>query len=415
MSLFWIDNSRGLKISYNDLYKDLIKEGVGNIYIQNQNPYLVFVSLLRNLLSQKKSIILDADFSNEELLSLGISEKELLESKYFQYDLSVNFKSLDEIFDFYNANEEESEIEIFTSGTSGKPKKVNQNLANVVRAVKTNPSLKNNVWGFAYNPTHFAGLQVFFQAFFNKNTLVYIFNSDYGMTYEIFQKYGITHLSCTPTFMKMLIPNIHNSLENVLSLTFGGEKFDSKIQEKIQCKFPNASIKNVYASTEAGSLLRTDGEFFVIPERYKLFIKIENNELLINKKLLGTSNSFIFDGDWYRTGDLLEFVDNKKFRFVNRKSDMINVGGYKVNPSDVEDVIRKVEGVRDVVIFGRENSIMGNVIVANVIKEEDQENKQLKERIKKITASQLQEFKIPRIINFVDSFELTRTGKIKKA
>jgi acyl-coenzyme A synthetase/AMP-(fatty) acid ligase len=415
MSLFWIDDSRGLEISYKGLYEDLIKEGEGNVYIQYKNPYLVFVSLLRNLLSQKKSIILDADFSTGELLTLGVSEEELLNSKYFQYNLSVDFKSLDEIFDLYNTKKEELEIEIFTSGTSGKPKKVNQNLVNIVRAVKVNPSFEKNIWGFAYNPTHFAGLQVFFQAFFNKNTLVYIFDSDYEIAYKMFRNYGITHLSCTPTFMKMLIPYVSKSLENVSSLTFGGEKFDSNMESRITEKFPNAIIKNVYASTEAGSLLRTDGEFFVIPERYKLLIKIDNDELLINKELLGKSESFILEGNWYRTGDLVQFIDHEKFKFLSRKSEMINVGGYKVNPSEVEDVIRKVEGVKDIVVFGRANSIMGNVIVANIIKEEGQENKQLKERIKKGAVLHLQEFKIPRIINFVDSFELTRTGKIKKA
>jgi acyl-coenzyme A synthetase/AMP-(fatty) acid ligase len=415
MSLFWIDNSRGLEISYNDLYEDLIKEVEGNVYIQNQNPYLVFVSLLRNLLSQKKSIILDADFSNEELLSLGISENEIIKNKYFQSDFSNDFKSLDEIFDSYNINKEDLEIEIFTSGTSGKPKKVNQKLANVIRAVKVNSSLEKNIWGFAYNPTHFAGLQVFFQAFFNKNTLVYMFELDYGKAYEMFRKYGITHLSCTPTFMKMLMPNINKSLGSVSSLTFGGEKFDAKMENRISEKFPNATIKNVYASTEAGSLLRADGEFFVIPEKYKMLIKIDTNELLINRELLGKSETFILEENWYRTGDLVQFIDHEKFRFINRKSEMINVGGYKVNPSDVEDVIRKVEGVKDVVVFGRANSIMGNVIVANIIKEEGYEDKQLKEIIKKTTGLQLQEYKTPRIVNFVDSFEMTRTGKIKKA
>ena len=187
------------------------------------------------------------------------------------------------------------------------------------------------------------------------------------------------------------------------------------MESRITEKFPNAIIKNVYASTEAGSLLRTDGEFFVIPERYKLLIKIDNDELLINKELLGKSESFILEGNWYRTGDLVQFIDHEKFKFLSRKSEMINVGGYKVNPSEVEDVIRKVGGVKDIVVFGRANSIMGNVIVANIIKEEGQENKQLKERIKKGAVLHLQEFKIPRIINFVDYFELTRTGKIKKA
>lgn len=415
MSLFWIDSRRGVEISYQDLFEDLVKEEEGNVYIQNKNPYLVFVSLLKNLIHHKKSVILDADFSNEELLGMGISQVELLKGKYFQTNASLDFRNLDEIFDFYNSKKEELEIEIFTSGTSGKPKKVIQNLANVVRAVKTDVSFKKNIWGFAYNPTHFAGLQVFFQAFFNKNTLVYIFNTDYELVYEIFKKHKISHMSCTPTFMKMLLPNIHSSLENVLSLTFGGERFDSKVIDKIKSNFPNATIKNVYASTEAGSLLRTDGEFFVIPEKYKPFIKIDKNELCINKILLGTSSTFMLEGDWYRTGDLLEIIEGEKFKFADRKSEMINVGGYKVNPSEVENVIRAVEGVKDVVIFGRENSIMGNVIVANIIKEVDQGNNDLKERVKKHVASQLQEFKIPRIINFVESFELTRTGKIKKS
>jgi acyl-CoA synthetase (AMP-forming)/AMP-acid ligase II len=281
--------------------------------------------------------------------------------------------------------------------------------------VRVNSSYVNNIWGFAYNPTHFAGLQVFFQALFNKNTLVYIFDSDYKLVNNMFNKYDISHLSCTPTFMKMLIPYIHNPKEKVLSLTFGGEKFDEKLKGSIIQKFPKAKIKNVYASTEAGSLLRTDGDSFTIPERYKFLIKIENDELLINVNLLGKSDTFIFEGDWYRTGDLVKFIDDKKFKFVNRKSEMINVGGYKVNPSEIEDLIRNIEGVIDVIVLGRANSLTGNIIVANIIKSVNQDDKVLKERIKSILVLQLQDFKIPRIINFVETFDITRTGKIKKS
>jgi acyl-CoA synthetase (AMP-forming)/AMP-acid ligase II len=414
MSLFWIDKT-GLEITYDDLFNDLIKEGEGNVYIQNHNPYFVFVNLLRNLLSQKKSIMLDSDFSSVELLSLEISDEVLLKGKFFQSNLSDEYRNLEMIFDSYERNKNFLEIEIFTSGTSGKPKKVSQSLLNVIRAVRVNSSYVNNIWGFAYNPTHFAGLQVFFQALFNKNTLVYIFDSDYKLVNNMFNKYDISHLSCTPTFMKMLIPYIHNPKEKVLSLTFGGEKFDEKLKGSIIQKFPKAKIKNVYASTEAGSLLRTDGDSFTIPERYKFLIKIENDELLINVNLLGKSDTFIFEGDWYRTGDLVKFIDDKKFKFVNRKSEMINVGGYKVNPSEIEDLIRNIEGVIDVIVLGRANSLTGNIIVANIIKSVNQDDKVLKERIKSTLVLQLQDFKIPRIINFVETFDITRTGKIKKS
>lgn len=192
----------------------------------------------------------------------------------------------------------------------------------------------------------------------------------------------------------------------------------SLIQEwkkKIRIKFPKAEIKNVYASTEAGSLLRAEGEYFMIPNRYKDLIKIIDNELIIHKDLLGESKSFELKDSWYKTGDFVEFADsNDKFRFKNRKSEMINVGGYKVNPEEVEEVIKGVTGVKEVVVFGRENSVLGNIVIANVIKEEFVEKKELKITIINTVKRQLQEYKLPRLIKFVDSFELTRTGKIKR-
>jgi acyl-coenzyme A synthetase/AMP-(fatty) acid ligase len=93
---------------------------------------------------------------------------------------------------------------------------------------------------------------------------------------------------------------------------------------------------------------------------------------------------------------------------------MINVGGYKVNPTEIENIIKEIKGVKDVAVFGRKNSIMGQIIVANIITEDAVEEIELKQEIKKICKSQLQDFKIPRIIKFVKLFDLTRTGKIKK-
>jgi len=413
MNFFWIDIVRNNNISYKDLYFDIVREGESNIYINEEDPYLVFLNLLRNLLSEKKSIILDFDFSNEELIGLKVTEELIELGKYYQTNLSEKFRSLNEILSFFELKKEVLEIEIFTSGTSGKPKKVTQNLSNLIRGVKVNDNFSSNIWGFAYNPTHFAGLQVFFQAFFNKNPLIYVFKTDFKNIFELLDKYNVSHLSCTPTFMKLLISNIEEPLYKILSLTFGGERFDSKIESKIKKIFPNASVKNIYASTEAGSLLYSYGDYFIIPEKHKGLIKFDNNELLINIKLLGSSESFVLEGEWFRSGDLVEFYDNERFKFISRKSKMINVGGYKVNPTEVEEIIRNISGVKDAYVFSRENSITGNIVVANVISEGVIDEKDLKQIIKRKCISNLQEFKIPRLISFVDSFELTRTGKIK--
>jgi len=412
--MFWIDRLRKLEITYLDLLNKINQQSSNNVFIREENPYLVFLNILKNFLSGQRSIILDYDFSEDELYKLGITNTTIKESEYIQEDFSKKFHSIQEIIFYLKTNKKKIELDIYTSGTTGRPKKITQSFENLTRGVKEQSIYKDNIWGFAYNPTHFAGLQVFFQAFFNTNTLVYIFGNDFKRISLDLKVLQVSHLSCTPTFFKMLLPHVEGNINSIVSLTFGGEKFDPKIEKFIIKKFPNAVIKNVYASTEAGSLFRSDGEYFIIPEKYVKLIKIENLELYIHKELLGKSKSFKLVGQWYKTGDIVELYDGGKFKFKNRKSEMINVGGYKVNPSEVEDIIKTIKGVADVIVFGRKNSLMGEIVVAHIVKESSQNAKDLKEKIKQITSLELQEFKVPRLIKFVDSFELTRTGKIKK-
>lgn len=414
MNLFWSDWGSNIEITYETFFYDLTKSGKNNRYIKDSNPYMVFLNLLRNLISEKKSFILDADLSDEEIAFLEIKNEDLKKGEYFQTDQLHNFKSINDVIHFISSKQNKLELEILTSGTTGKPKKVLQSVKNVIREVKITSKYRKNKWGFAYNPTHFAGLQVFFQAFFNQNPLIFIFHANYEKAYESLQAHRVTHLSCTPTFMKLLLPSIKKPIKSIISLTFGGEKFDQKIQDKINENFPNAAVRNIYASTEAGSLLRADGQHFTIPDKYSKHIKIENNELLIHKLLLGFSRSFIFDEGWYRTGDLVELINEKQFKFLSRKSEIINVGGFNVNPNEVEEVIKKMNGVLDVLVTGRKNSITGNIIIADVIRADNKDFEVLKSEIKNLCNEQLQNFKRPRIINFVDSFELTRTGKQKK-
>ena len=99
-----------------------------------------------------------------------------------------------------------SEITIFTSGTTGQPKKVLHNIMTLTRSVRTGDKYKNQVWAYAYNPTHMAGLQVFFQAFENQNTLINVFNQSREYVYQQIKAMNITHMSATPTFYRLLLP-----------------------------------------------------------------------------------------------------------------------------------------------------------------------------------------------------------------
>ena len=100
-----------------------------------------------------------------------------------------------------------------------------------------------------------------------------------------------------------------------------------------------------------------------------------------------------------------------KFEILSRDSDFINVGGYKVNPLEVEEIIMQVEGVVDAVAYGRENSVTGKLLVADIVVSDGVDSMLVKKAITNKINSELQAYKLPRIIKVVEHIKKSRTGK----
>ena len=405
MAMFLIDNDKSY--SYDDLLQSLNMSSEYCPLYKTSDIYSYFVNLIKALAANKPLVLLDSDLNPAEIDGVDehlVNVKEEIAKK--------SYKSMGEIVeDIQNST---SEITIFTSGTTGQPKKVLHTVATLTRSVRTGERYVGQIWAYAYNPTHMAGLQVFFQAFENLNTLVNVFNKQRSEVYELINKHNITHISATPTFYRLLLP-FEKEYKNVVRVTLGGEKSDTHLYENIKKIFPEAKINNVYASTEAGSLFAAKGDCFQIPEKIRDKFEVVDDELLIHKSLLGKSDSFKFEGDYYHSGDLIEWVDKESglFRFKSRKNELINVGGYKVNPGEVENILLSIEGVKQVLVYGKANSILGNVLCADIQLEDGVALTDVE--IKKALRSQLQDFKIPRRIKFVEQMSLTRTGKLKRS
>ena len=405
MAMFLIDNDKSY--SYDDLLQSLNMSSDYCPLYKTSDIYSYFVNLIKALAASKPLVLLDSDLNPAEIDGVDehlVNVKEEIAKK--------SYKSMGEIVeDIQNST---SEITIFTSGTTGQPKKVLHTVATLTRSVRTGERYVGQIWAYAYNPTHMAGLQVFFQAFENLNTLVNVFNKQRSEVYELINKHNITHISATPTFYRLLLPFEHE-YKTVVRVTLGGEKSDSHLYENIKKIFPEAKINNVYASTEAGSLFAAKGDCFQIPEKIRDKFEVVDDELLIHKSLLGKSDSFKFEGDYYHSGDLIEWVNKESglFRFKSRKNELINVGGYKVNPGEVENILLSIDGVKQVLVYGKANSILGNVLCADIQLEDGVALTDVE--IKKALRSQLQDFKIPRRIKFVEQMSLTRTGKLKRS
>jgi acyl-coenzyme A synthetase/AMP-(fatty) acid ligase len=399
--LFYVDR-HGQELTYSDLITSVNETLEVPKYCYRPDTMDVFLRLVQSLLYGDDLILLDSDFSTQELRDLGIEPNLLGQSVQVEPRKLYNVDHLIEAI----SNNHAWRLTLFTSGTTGLPKKVRHSLASLTRFVRKSPHHKDDVWGFAYNPTHIAGIQVFFQALLNGNTLVDLFRTNKNETLDRIEKYRISNISATPTFYRLLLP-LEGQYPSVRRLTSGGERFDPRLSEDLGVAFPNAQLRNIYASTEAGSVLQSVNDLFTITD--PTLCKIVDNQLHIHASLVGTD---LGDGDWYNTGDLVEFCDDacQRFRFVSRVNEMINVGGYKVNPSEIETALCTHSSVRQAHAYAKSNSLVGNVLIADVVVNGPITERELRDYLRQ----SLQDFKIPRIINFVERVQTTRSGKLKR-
>jgi acyl-coenzyme A synthetase/AMP-(fatty) acid ligase len=405
-SLFWVQDQTNSIKTYGDFLNFINSDiGVENFYVGKDNS-LLYSHFIKSLVHGLDFTFIDPDFSLTEL-------DKLFENGFCPTKKQVpklNLLNLEDVYD--RIQQSTSGIYLFTSGTTGLPKKVKHSIISLSRGIKQGLHHKQDVWGFCYNSTHIAGIQVFLQAFFNQNTIVYLYAMPNDIVKTYLHDYKITHLSATPTFYRLflIIKETFNLMQRV---SVGGEKSDQVLIQKMKEIFPSSKITNIYASTELGSILSSENEVFVIPENYQHLIKIDENQLLIHTSLAA---SFLQKEktDWYETGDMIEWVDESKskFKFISRKGEIINTGGYKVNPGEIEDLLMQHSAIQTAVVYSKHNTILGYIIIAEVKLNEGQ--KVIEQELKSYLSQYLQSFKIPRMIKIVEHLSVTRTGKINR-
>jgi acyl-coenzyme A synthetase/AMP-(fatty) acid ligase len=374
-------------------------------------------------------ILFDTDFGEREIESLGFLHGELNQPSPVTQSRVVDISSLAAV------GQSATSIGLFTSGSTGLPKLVWQKISNLARAVKVSARHGEAVWALAYNPTHVAAIQVYLQALANGCTVVNVYGLDRVQVLAALERHGVSHLSATPSFYRLLLP-ANRPLPAIRSVTMGGESSDASLQERLRPLFPSARFHNVYASTEAGTLLVADGDVFAIAPTLEGRVEVRDGRLSVHHSLLGkfaghpsggqtseTGRQTARNEEWYDTGDVVEIVSTEplRFRIGARERDWVNVGGSKVNPHEVEAAIGEHPGVVQVRVFGRKNSVIGHILCAEVVLAKAESGLQTAEGgrvtepvLRNYAATRLQAFKVPRVIRFVDSLGTTRTGKLSR-
>ncbi|MDE0952879.1 MAG: class I adenylate-forming enzyme family protein [Halioglobus sp.] len=307
-----------------------------------------------------------------------------------------------------------------TSGTSGPPKVYAHTLCSLSIGVK--PRQTPYCWGLAYQAHRFAGIQVIVQALISGSPLVASGTSETGKQAEYFLQNGVNALSATPSQWRNFL--IHGSISrcSLRQITLGGEIADQAILSALRRQFPKARIAHIYASTEAGVGFSVTDDTAGFPEGWlgegpPTDMKISDSDtLLIKSPAISTSASLQGrrSSDGYLDTEDCVRINNGRVCFIGRASGVINVGGNKVHPEEVENLVREIPEIQNATVNARNSSIMGQLVSLDVQAGalSDEERQALKEKIRQHCRAHLQNYKVPALINFVDTLEVAASGKL---
>lgn len=241
---------------------------------------------------------------------------------------------------------------------------------------------------------------------------------------ELVEKHRIRVLPTTPTFLNLLLlSGVHRErdLSSLRMVTYGTEKMPPALLEKLHQAFPRVRFMQTFGTSETGiaktsskssssTLMKIDDE--------NLQYKIVDGELFLKSatQVLGYLNqpmdNFTEDG-WFRTGDRAVETEDGYVQILGRINKLINVGGEKVFPEEVENALLEVSGVDDATVYGEPNPIMGQMVCAKIVSTPGVDQADLKARIKAHCRERLERYKIPARIAFVDKLDVS--ARLKKA
>lgn len=299
-----------------------------------------------------------------------------------------------------------------TSGTTGLPKFAKHTLESLTRTARGGKKNSDYVWGCLYSFKRFAGIQVFLQALVSKSRLLVNDGSGLPGYVRFMADSGCNSLSGTPTIWRKMLMMPEFEEIDLRQITLGGEIADQAILSALRNKFPAARIVHIYASTEIGVGFSVKDGLAGFPRTY-----LTKNPYGFGMRVDGDGHLLIRkpdSADWLDTEDLVR-IDGERIYFLGRSNGSINVGGNKVFPEEVESTIRRIDYVVDARVYGIKNSIMGNLVSADVqLSGSAIIGSETKKNILEYCRSNLDSYKVPMQIKFVDSFEMSSSGKISR-
>lgn len=318
---------------------------------------------------------------------------------------------------------------MLTSGTSGLPKIVRHTLDGLAGAIIADgpARYRNATWATFYDIRRYGGLQIFLRALIGGGSMVL---SDPGEAIAAhvarLRTRGVTHISGTPSHWRKLLMSGAAADFSPRYVRLSGEIADQAVLDGLARAFPRASIGHAYASTEAGVGFSVDDGREGFPaqligrNRDGVEIKVVDGSLRIRSErtartYVGADAPPLADADGFvDTGDMVE-RRGERYHFVGRRGGIINIGGLKVHPEEVETAINRHASVQMSRARSRRSPITGAIVVADVILADGidgERHETIRTEILRQCKDCLAAWKVPAVIRFVDRLDVTAAGKL---
>jgi acyl-CoA synthetase (AMP-forming)/AMP-acid ligase II len=320
---------------------------------------------------------------------------------------------------------------MLTSGTSGVPKIVRHTLEGLTGAIVADGPARgaSPVWATFYDIRRYGGLQIFLRAIIGGGSMV-LSEPGQPIADHVARLHarGVTHISGTPSHWRKLLMSGAASGFSPRYVRLSGEIADQAVLDGLRRAFPEASIGHAYASTEAGVGFAVNDGLEGFPaglvgrSRDGVEMKVADGSLRIRsmrtaQAYVGRHAAALTDPEGFvDTGDMVD-LRGDRYHFVGRRGGIINIGGLKVHPEEIEAVINRHPEVRMSRAKSRRSPITGALVVADVVLADSGNGSRrddIRDEILADCRASLPSYKVPAVIKFVASLDVTAAGKLAR-
>jgi acyl-CoA synthetase (AMP-forming)/AMP-acid ligase II len=299
-------------------------------------------------------------------------------------------------------NKKEPGLILFSSGTTAEPKAAVHSLLQLMGKFKKPGKTLKTIAFLLFD--HIGGFNTMMHALANGGTIATVSERTPDEVCRVIEKNSIELLPTSPTFLNMILMNKtyqQYDLSSLKIISYGTEPMPQSTLQTLSQVLPNVQLKQTYGLSEVGIMatksegsdslyLKLGGDGFetkIVDDI--LYIRAESAML----GYLNAPSPFDEEG-WFNTKDRVE-VKGDYIKILGRTTDLINVGGEKVYPIEVESILLQCEGVLDVRVYGEPNPLMGKVVVAEVRVAPENDNRDFVKKLRAFCSQKLEKYKIP--------------------